>query len=585
MAASVANSSTYQSGSGGFLNVHTMSAFDCSGTDSFLIVFSFNRNPNSDVAGFTANGNSMTEFDENINTNVSAVEGYYYAINNASFDIVCSTPSFKLAAFAAIALENVDQTGSPIVQTEKAAAGFGTSISDAITATSGELVLSAVALKSDFAMTPTGTGHTEIVDFAHADSNFGQSFVGQVAGTGSSQTIGASWSTSDNCIMMLVEIEPAAGGPAPASVTANDATHAHSADAVTNASSVDVTSAEATHAHSADAVTNSSSTDHTANDATHGHNAESVTVSVSVSITSAEATHGHTADAVTVTTTPPAANVTANDATHNHVADAVVVSLQSAITVNDGVHAHTADSVTVSSSVSVTANDATHGNATDAVTVSTSSSITANDALHAHTAESVTVVGPAAAGVTPADASHAHTADAVTVSVSSNITANDSSHNHVADAVVVSTQTAVTIDDALHTHTADAVVVSTSVNVAPDDATHAHTADSVTVASQTQTMPTDATHAHNADSVTVSTSVSVTADDSTHGHTVEAVTVITPDLAADRIFIDLIVPANIALEVRQLANIDQDIVVRNQALTVVKEDNYTINLEINKESS
>jgi hypothetical protein len=228
--ATVLNSSTYESGSGGFIATHTLSGFSCSGTDTQLLVFGFNRNPLSDVTGITANGNSMTKYDDSINANVVAIEAYRYQISNSSFDIVCSTPSFKLQAMVAVAIGGAQQ-GNPIVGTAKSSQ-FASSGTVSYRGRPGNLLIVTIALQSNYAITPTN--NTELQDFDHADSNLGRCYVGYAIADGTSQSLGGSWGTNDNYRILITEVAAAAvpsyyfdasdAGPTdPDSVWTNDA--------------------------------------------------------------------------------------------------------------------------------------------------------------------------------------------------------------------------------------------------------------------------------------------------------------------------------------------------------------------------
>jgi hypothetical protein len=199
--ASILNSDIYESGSGGYIQTHTLSGFSCSGTNTQLLVFGFNRNPASEVTSMTANGAEMTLFGESINANVTAIQGYYHAINNGSFDIVSSTPSYKLQAMVAVALSGAHQT-TPVTHGE--VHGFATSVSLSYTGKAGNLLLVTIALQGNYTITPTG--NTELQQFDHADSNLGRCYVGYVTATGSAQSLGGSWGTTDNYRLMITEV-------------------------------------------------------------------------------------------------------------------------------------------------------------------------------------------------------------------------------------------------------------------------------------------------------------------------------------------------------------------------------------------
>jgi hypothetical protein len=172
-------------GSTGFDSSHTISAFNCSGTDSHLAVVTYQRLVTTEVAGVTANGNAMTGRGGSENTNVAGVKFWDYTINNGSFNVVASTPAFKLCGVSAIALTGINQT-TPAVGTPVTAGGFGT--------------------------TATASGVTQIHNQDHSNASLGQCFVGYVVATGSSQTIGCTSASGDNWQLSIVEL--AASGPA-----------------------------------------------------------------------------------------------------------------------------------------------------------------------------------------------------------------------------------------------------------------------------------------------------------------------------------------------------------------------------------
>lgn len=209
MAVAIDNSSTYDSG--GYTNNHTLSAFQCNGTDSHLVVGVANRNFSSEVTGATADGNTMTlRSGSAVDNNSAGVGVFDYTISSASFDIVVSTPTYKLAAVMALALSGVDQTtataGTPVTTT-----GWGTSATASYTGTSGNMLL--VFINTQNARTLTASNCTESLNADHPDANLGQYFAGYVTATGSSQTIGATLNSGDNYAVSIVEVAASAGAP------------------------------------------------------------------------------------------------------------------------------------------------------------------------------------------------------------------------------------------------------------------------------------------------------------------------------------------------------------------------------------
>ncbi len=216
MAISIIDSDTYQSGSGGYVTSHTLPDIDVSGTDTLAIAVGFNRNPLSDVSSWTFEGNSPTSLINAINTNVAAIQSYYYLINNAATTIVSNTPSYKLQAIIGLGLSGVDQT-TPIAGSSAAASGYSSAASHSYTGTSGNLLLVFVTTSAD--RTYTATNCTALQSVTHADANCGSGFVGYVTATGSSQSVGATWTTDTNWECAVVEITPASASTSTSKLT------------------------------------------------------------------------------------------------------------------------------------------------------------------------------------------------------------------------------------------------------------------------------------------------------------------------------------------------------------------------------
>lgn len=212
MAVAVDNSTSYESGSGGFAATHTISSFQCNGTNSHLIVGGFQRVITTEVTSVTADGNTMARRGSAENTNVCGVEAFDYTISNASFNIVGNTPTFKLFAMSANALSGVDQS-TPTTGTPVTATSFSSTMTASYTGTSGNLLL--VFINCQGAQTLTASNCTQIHNFDHADANLGQCFAGYTTATGSSQTIGVTSGAADNYALTIVEIKAASGGSPP----------------------------------------------------------------------------------------------------------------------------------------------------------------------------------------------------------------------------------------------------------------------------------------------------------------------------------------------------------------------------------
>lgn len=209
MAVTIRGSQTYESGSGGYSASHTLTDLDVTGTNPYSIAGGFNRNPASDVTSWTFEGNTPTAIQDSINASVCSVSVRGYVISNAATTIVSNTPSFKLQAMIGLALEGVDQS-TPTTGTPVTAGGFGASATASYTGTSGNMLLVFVSTQDD--RTFTASSCTTQAQVTHADANCGSGYVGYVSATGSSQTIGATWTTNTNYRMAIVEIKAAATG-------------------------------------------------------------------------------------------------------------------------------------------------------------------------------------------------------------------------------------------------------------------------------------------------------------------------------------------------------------------------------------
>lgn len=192
----------------GFLSTHTISGFNCSDTNSHLIVVGYQRLITTEVTQITANANVMSRFGAAENSNVCGTEFFSYTISNSSFDIVGSTPAFKLLAMSAIGLRNVDQT-TPVIGTPVVNTGFSDTMTTTYTGTAGNLLL--VAINCQNPRTLTASGCTQIHNFDPTNANLGQVFLGSVVATGSTQTIGATSSSGDNFAISIIEIKSSGG--------------------------------------------------------------------------------------------------------------------------------------------------------------------------------------------------------------------------------------------------------------------------------------------------------------------------------------------------------------------------------------
>ena len=81
MAVTIRESQSYESGSGGYIQVHTLADLDVAGTDSYAIACGFNRNPASDVSSWTFEGNTPTAVKDSIDAGVVAASLFGYVID------------------------------------------------------------------------------------------------------------------------------------------------------------------------------------------------------------------------------------------------------------------------------------------------------------------------------------------------------------------------------------------------------------------------------------------------------------------------------------------------------------------------
>ncbi len=246
--------------------------------------------------------------------------------------------------------------------------------------------------------------------------------------------------------------------------------------------STSLTVNETTHAHSADALTLTTSAVLTISDSTHAHAAESPAPSSSLGLTIAEALHGHAADSLTLSVTGSESLVTA-DATHGHAADSLALSSDTGLTIAEALHGHAADSLTLSvtGSESLVTADATHGHAADSLALSSDTGLTVADALHAHAADNLTLDTTGAATLTTQDATHAHAVDAPMLYTDWLLAVAEATHGHAADNVSLSDAPELAPQDATHGHTADVLALSADTWLTIQQATQAQAADNVTL--------------------------------------------------------------------------------------------------------
>ena len=130
-----------------------------------------------------------------------------------------------------------------------------------------------------------------------------------------------------------------------ASLTIQDAVHAHAADSIGLTTRWLLNVADALHAHAAESPAVSTALLLAIADAAHAHVADNLTVDPSnaIHLLVSDALHAHADDGVTLTT---ASTLQIVDALHAHLADAVVLDLNNAtLIIATAQHAHMADVV------------------------------------------------------------------------------------------------------------------------------------------------------------------------------------------------------------------------------------------------
>lgn len=199
----------YDTYSGSFLASHTLPDIDCSGTDTYALALGVNRNPGSDVSSWTFEGATPDDVAEFINAGTNSLQVKGDIVNDSDLTIVCNTPAFRLQSIIGVSLTGVDQS-TPIAGKSTEKNEFTDTISDSYTGTSGNLLLVFITTQTDKTFTPINC--TELTSVSNPDANLGSGFVGYITATGSSQTIGASWTGSLVAAMAIVEVAAAAGG-------------------------------------------------------------------------------------------------------------------------------------------------------------------------------------------------------------------------------------------------------------------------------------------------------------------------------------------------------------------------------------
>ena len=193
----------------GYANTDTIAAFDCSGVDSRLFVGVFYKDTDS-IAGVEADGNAMTlrSGSQNVQGGTAGVEVWEYTIDNASFDVTTSQPSYKEIAFTAVALAGVDQA-TPTIGTPVLGDGYNSDVSASYTGEVGNMLMVVINVQGTRTLTVSGI---TLIDTFQPASGIGACLIGYVEATGSAQTVGASITGGvTNWRISVVEVKAASG--------------------------------------------------------------------------------------------------------------------------------------------------------------------------------------------------------------------------------------------------------------------------------------------------------------------------------------------------------------------------------------
>ena len=190
-----------------------MTDFDASGTDTFVLQGSFNKNPASNVTSRSIEGVTPTTQIAATNASVSSAIILSRLINNSAVTCVTGTSSYKEEAMIGLGLSGVDQS-TPVASTYSPGSQYGNTPNVSRTGTSGNWFITFIAYKTDVTLTASA-GQTVIKNFTTTNS-LGTCFAAYVECTGSAQTVGATSGTTDNYELAVVEVTAAAGGGPPA---------------------------------------------------------------------------------------------------------------------------------------------------------------------------------------------------------------------------------------------------------------------------------------------------------------------------------------------------------------------------------
>ena len=198
----------------------------------------------------------------------------------------------------------------------------------------------------------------------------------------------------------------------------------------------------------------------TVQDASHGHTADAPALTQAATLAVADAAHAHTAASPALV---QGSTLAVADTAHAHAADSPALVQAHALAVADASHGHTADTPTLAVAGSLAVQSATHGHTAEAPSLVQAHTLTVADAVHGHSADSPVLSFGAI--LTVSDALHAHTAGTPTLTLADVLAVADALHSHTADSPSLVQANVLAVADALHGHTADTVVLGGFVEI------------------------------------------------------------------------------------------------------------------------
>jgi len=426
--------------SGSFVASHTLPDIDCSGTDTYALALGVNRNPGSDVSSWAFEGATPDNVAEFINAGTNSLQVKGDVVNDADLTIVCNTPTFKLQSIIGVSFTGVDQS-TPIAGKSTEKNEFTDNISDSYTGTAGNLLMVFITTQTDKTFTPTNC--TALATESNPDANLGSGFVGYVTATGSSQTIGASWTGSLVAAIAIVEVAAAASGD-DHTITSNDIALSLTEDNTTLAQNhivavqdmllslrEDNTTITQNHILVTQDITLSLSEDNTTVAQNHTVVTQDITLSTTIDNTTITQNHVLPAQDITLSTTTD--NTTINQ---NHVVSAQDILLST-----------TTDEGEISLAAFLDSDDSTLSLSIDNTTIAQNHIIVANDIALSLTTDSTTITQNHV--VAPADLQLSTTTDNTSTDSTTTLLVNDSVISLSIDSTTISQSHVIVTQDIL----------------------------------------------------------------------------------------------------------------------------------------